>query len=80
MEKRKTAENYYYYYYIRGLRVCSPRENVVKDRNRRGTSSMDCRVRGFHERGVYPTQYTSRMEIARVKKEVGADTRIIVKE
>ena len=33
---------------------------------------MDCRERGSHARGVYPT--------ARVKEEVGSDTRIIVKE
>ena len=31
-------------------------------------------------RVVYPTQYTSRMRTARAKQEVGADTRIIVKE
>ena len=41
---------------------------------------MDCRERWSHARGVYPTQYTSRMETARVKKEVGADTSIIDKE
>ena len=32
------------------------------------------------ERGVYPTQDTSRMGTARVKQEEEADTRIIVKE
>ena len=41
---------------------------------------MDCRERGSHVRGVYPTQYTPHMRTARVKQEVGADTRIIVKE
>ena len=41
---------------------------------------MDCKERGSHARGVYPTQYTSRMETAWVKKEEGADTRIIVKK
>ena len=41
---------------------------------------MDCREWGSHARGVYPTQYTSRMEKATVKEEVGADTRRIVKE
>ena len=41
---------------------------------------MDYRERGSHARGVYPTQYTSRMETAKEKAEVGADTRIIVKE
>ena len=41
---------------------------------------MDCRERRSHARGVYPTQYTSRMETARVKEEVGADTSVIVKE
>ena len=65
---------------MRGLRVFSLCEEVTKDRNIRGTSSMDCRERGSHARDVYPTQYTSRMETARVKEEVGADTRIIVKE
>ena len=34
---------------------------------------MDCRERGSHARGVYPTQYTSRMITARVKEEEGAD-------
>ena len=29
---------------------------------------------------MYPAYYTSRIEKARVKEEVGADTRIIVKE
>ena len=41
---------------------------------------MDCRERGSHARGVYPTQYISRMGTARVKQEEKADTRIIVKE
>ena len=41
---------------------------------------MDCRERRSHARGIYLTQYTSRMETARVKEEEGADTRIIVKE
>ena len=34
---------------------------------------MDCRERGSHTRGVYPTQYTSLIGTARVKKEEGAD-------
>ena len=71
---------HYYYYYIRGLRVFSRCEDVAKDRNTRGTSSIDCRERGSYARSVYPTQYTSRMETSRVKEEVGAYTRIIVKE
>ena len=33
----------------------------------KGTSSMDYRERGSHARGVYPTQYTSRIESTRVK-------------
>ena len=41
---------------------------------------MDCRERGSHARGVYPTQYTSRMGIARMKEKEGADTRIMVME
>ena len=61
-----------HYYYIRGLRVFRRCEDAAKDRNTRGTSSMDCSDQGSHARGVYPTQYT------RVKEEVGADTRIIV--
>ena len=40
---------------------------------------VNCRERRFHAQGVYPTQYTSRIETARVKEEVGAGTRIIVK-
>ena len=69
-----------YYYYIRGLRVFSRCEDVANDRNTRGTSSMDCRERGSHVRGVYPTLYTSRMGTARVKEEERADPRILVKE
>ena len=69
-----------YYHYIRGLRVSSRCEDVAKDQNTRGTSSMDCRERRSHARGVYPTQYTSRMGTARMKEEEGAETRIIVKE
>ena len=68
-----------YYYHIRGLKVFSRCENVAKDRNTRGTSSMDCRVQRSHARGVYPTQYTSRMETARVKEVEEGDTEIIVK-
>ena len=55
-------------------------EDVAKDRNTRGTPSMDCRKRGSHARGVYPTKDTSRMGTASVKEEEEADTRIIVKE
>ena len=33
------------YYYIRGLRVSSRCGDAAKDRNTRGTSSMDCRER-----------------------------------
>ena len=40
---------------------------------------MECRELGSHARGVYPTHYTSRIETARVKEEVGADIRITVK-
>ena len=46
----------------------------------KGPFSIDCRERGFHARGVYPAQYTSHMETARMKQEEGADTRIIDKE
>ena len=41
---------------------------------------MECWEQGSHARGLYPTQYTSRMETARVKQEEEADTGIIVKE
>ena len=34
---------------------------------------MDCRERGSHARGVYPTQDTSHMGTARVKEEEEAD-------
>ena len=48
-------------------------------RNTRGTSGKDYRELGYNARGVYPTQYTSRMGTTRVKEEEGADTRIIAK-
>ena len=38
---------------------------------------MDCRERGSHARGVYPTQDSQRIETARVKEEEEADTRIM---
>ena len=38
---------------------------------------MDCRELGSHARGVYPTQYTSRMGTAIVKQKKEADTRIM---
>ena len=38
---------------------------------------MDYRDRGSHAQGVYPTQYSSRMETARVKQEEETDRRII---
>ena len=42
---------------------------------------MDYRERGsMHARGVYPTQYTSRMRTEKVKQEEEVDTRIIVIE
>ena len=43
------------------LKGFSRYEEVAKDRNIRGTSSIDCRERGSAARGVYPTEYTSRM-------------------
>ena len=39
---------------------------------------MNRRERGFHARGVYPTQDTSRMGIIRERQEDESDTRIIV--
>ena len=59
---------------------CSRWKDVAKDRNAKGTSSMDCRERGSHARGVNPTQNTSRLGTARIKEEEGADARIIVKD
>ena len=38
---------------------------------------MGYRERGSHAQGVYPTQYTSHIETARVKQEENTDTRII---
>ena len=38
---------------------------------------MDYRERGTNAQGVYPTQYTSCMETARVKQEEETDTRIM---
>ena len=43
----------------------------------KGTSSMECREWGSHARGVYPAQYTSRMETVKVKEEVRVDTKIV---
>ena len=45
-----------------------------------GPFSRDCRDRGSHARGVYPTQDTSRMGTARAKEEEETDSRIIIKE
>ena len=42
----------------------------------KGPFSMHYREWGSHAKGVYPTQYTSRMETARVKQEE-TDTRIM---
>ena len=71
---------HYYYYYIRDLKVFSRCENVAKDQNTREYLAWSA-VNGdpMHE-VVYPTQSISRMRTARVKEEVRADTRIIVKE
>ena len=41
---------------------------------------MDYIERGSHARGVYSTQYTTRMGTSRMKQEEKADTRIIIKE
>ena len=41
---------------------------------------MDCRERGSHTQGVYPTQDTSGLGTAGVKQEEEADTRIIAEE
>ena len=44
----------------------------------KGPFSMDYRERGSHARGVYPTQYTMRLETARAKQEEETDTRIML--
>ena len=41
---------------------------------------MDYKERGSHARGVHPTQFTSRIGIARMKQEEEADTRIIARK
>ena len=43
----------------------------------KGPFNMDYRERRSHARGVYLTQYTSRMGTASVKQEEEADTRIM---
>ena len=40
---------------------------------------MDYRERESHARGLFPTQYTTRMGTVRMKQEEEADTRIVVK-
>ena len=42
--------------------------------------SIDYGERKSHERGVYPTQYTSSMVTARVKQDEETDTRVIAKK
>ena len=53
--------------------------SITTRRKYKGTSSMNCRELGSHARDKYLTQDTSRMETERVKREVGSDTRVIVK-
>ena len=45
----------------------------------KGPFSIDYRERKSHARGVYTTQYTSRMRTTRVKQEEETDTRIMQK-
>ena len=71
-EGKKSQTLLLLYTRLKGLYRCG---DVAKDRNTRGTSSMDRRVRGSHTRSVYHTQYTSRVETVRVKDGVGADTK-----
>ena len=49
---------------------------ILKDKNTRGHSVWTIE-NGDPMHGVYPTQYTSRMETASVKQEEATDTRII---
>ena len=51
--------------------------SITTRRKFKGTSSMNYRERRSHARGVYPSQYTSRMGTARVNQEVRADTSVI---
>ena len=51
---------------------------ILKHQNTR--VNTDYRERGSHARSVYPTQDTSRIGTARVKRDQEADTRIVVVE
>ena len=48
---------------------------ILKDQNTGTIQHELYRERRFHARGVYPTQYTSRMVTASVKQEEEIDTR-----
>ena len=54
--------------------------SITTRKKYKATSSINCRERGSHARGVYPKQYTSRMGTARAKQEVGADTSVLAIE
>ena len=55
----------------------TPQSLILKDQNTRDHSAWTIRERGSHARGVYPTQYTSRMGAAKMKWEEEAETRIM---
>ena len=52
---------------------------MIHKKKTKGPSTMYCKERGFHERGVYPTQDTSRLG-TRVKHKEEEDSKIISKE
>ena len=65
--------------HIRGVRVFSRCEDVAKDRNTREEHLVWTVGNGDPMYEVCIPHNTLRMETARVKEEVGADTKIIVK-
>ena len=63
-----------------GLEAVLGQYELFTYRNARDHLTWTIGNKESHTRGVYHTQYTSRMETARVEQEEEADTRIIVKE
>ena len=70
----------YYNYLIRGLIQSLAAAKTLHKTEILCTFSMGYRERGYHARGVYPTQDTSHTGTARMKLEKEADIRIIVKD
>ena len=67
------------YYYIQGLKQSLVEAKKLQKTENKKPFSMDCRERGSHAQGVYPTQDTSRMGTAGVKHEKKANIRITAK-